>query len=829
MKKNIFIILIIIILQQVYSSNNKEIDLLFDNNKSIDINKNINQSNVIVIVRKIHIIGKTKYDSHFISNLSGIFPGESINIGGKQIDNVIHKLWKSNLFKNISIYKKDIDGNLVDLFFELEDLVQIHEVKVKGIKKDQFTTIKKIKTGDHISDNMIQNIKNDIQEYYKNKGFNEINIKNKIIKNENGNLLYIDVDKGKKIGIEEIFFEGNQVFSKKELLNFMVQTKKIFYIPIIGTPNFVQENIIKDLKNITDKYESKGFLDAKVFLDSVWKKSSGNYGIKIKIFEGNEYHLGDINILGNKKIETDDLKKIFFYKKGDIYNKIEIKKNVFNYSSPSILSTYLNLGYLFVNIKLIEKKIIEHKINLEIQVEENNPVYINKVNISGNSITKDHVIRRELETYPGELFSPKKIKESLSHLIGLNIFEKVYPEIIPNKKNSILDIEWHVVEKNTNEFQFHGGFGGKNMKKIIGNFKLNFGNFSLVNLFNYRGWNPIPQGDGQKLMIFSQLGKDFSSYGFSFTEPWIEKTNPISITLKGFYSINKMKNDETTKETTKIDEKQFLEKIGTSLQLNKYLTFLDPYSIMRTSIDYEKFIYKKETSSNSYHKQRQFNNLSYLISLERMSTEPNIIFPFVGSKIQLNSIFTLPYSIIFNNEKNKWMEYYKFKIIFSWYKKIITNVVLRLGGEFGYMGFYKNLDYSNELYSFQKFYMGGMRNRSFGSDKDFIPLRGYSTHFKYNIPSNGGVIYDKLVLETRYLIKDFPNLKIWTNFFLEGGNLNSSYKEFHLLTMNKSFGIGIRFFWTLIGLVGVDFGYPIDNIIGQKSKWKTHFVIGKDL
>ncbi len=802
-----------------------------------EISSIIKNKNTFFLVREIHVIGKTKYDSRFISELSGISPGESVDDSGIKTDHAIRKLWKSNLFRKISIYKKNVYKNEIDLFFELEDLEEIHEIKVKGIQKNQFSTIKKIKIGDRISGDLIQTVKNEIQEHYIKKGYHEIDIKSEINKDHNKNVLCLYIDKGKQIEIEEILFDGNKTIQDKELLNLMSSKTKKELISIIKKPLFVQENVRKDLKNIMNQYKTMGFIDVQVDLNSVWKKKSGNYGIKIKITEGKKYYLGNVHILGNKKLKTDLLNKIFFYKNGEVYNQIGVIKNILNPSSPdSILYAYLNLGYLFVNITFIEKRIFDNKIDLEIQIKENQPVYINKVIISGNSITKDHVIRRELKTYPGDLFSIDKIKYSLLHLENLNLFEKVYHEIKPNKKNGLTDIEWHVVEKNTNEFQFHGGFGGKNFRKIIGNFKLNFGNFSIRNIFNWKLWNPIPQGEGQKLMIHSQLGKDFVSYGFSFTEPWIEKNNPTSLTLKSKYSIKKIKNEEDlyflyqVYKNTKIShkEKQFLKKIGVSVDLNKSLTFLDPYSKILTSIDYEKFLYKNENSSE-LDKKRKINNLSYLISLQRFSTKPDMIFPFQGSNIQLNSVFTLPYSVMIKNHK-EWIEYFKLRIIFFWYRKIMNNMILKTGGELGYLGQYND---SKELFSFQKFYMGGGHSNLLESkfyDQDHIPLRGYSS--KDSILNNGGTVYNKLILEIRYLIKNLSNLKIWTTCFMEGGNVSDSYQKFNPLILNKSFGFGFRLFFPPIGFLGIDLGYPIDHdlVHGFRiSKWKTHFIIGKDL
>ncbi|WP_238786128.1 outer membrane protein assembly factor BamA [Blattabacterium cuenoti] len=825
--------------QKVYSDS---FSVNYDNHENFlspNSHKEKKEKNISFIVREIHVIGKTKYDSFFISELSGISPGELVNIYGVKTDDAIKKLWKSNLFRKISIYKKNIGENEIDLFFELEDLEEIHEIKIKGIEKDHQVDniIKKIKIGDKIPGYLIKNVENDIQEYYKKKGYYEIDIKNQIEKNyKNKNILCFYINKGKKIEIEEILFSGNKIIQNKELLDLMIETKKNFFFLFSKKPLFIKENIKEDLKNITYKYQSIGFIDVQVLLDSIWRNKTGNYGIKIKIIEGKKYYLGNVGILGNKKLETDFLKKIFSYKKGDVYNKIGIRNNIINYSD-SILYAYLNLGYLFVNINLIEKKILNDQIDLEIQIDENKPVYINKIVILGNYRTKDHVIRRELKIFPDDLFSIKNVKYSLFQLENLNLFEKVYYEIKPNKKNGLVDIEWHVLEKNTNVLQFYGGFGGKNFRKIIGNFKLNIGNFSLGNVFKWNLWKPIPQGDGQKLIIHNQLGSDFSSYSLSFTEPWLEKNNSTSFTFKSQYSIKKVKNEEDLDflpevyKNTQIshEEKQFLKKIGISVDLNKSLSFLDPYSKVLTSIDYERFLYQKETSPKLYQKQR-FNNLSYLTSLQRFSTEPDIIFPFQGTEIKFNSLFTLPYSIIFKNIKNEeWMEYFKLKIILFGYHKIIDNIVLKVGGEVGYLGQYND---TKELFSFQKFYMGGVPNSFPGSyDKDHITLRGYSYKDK-KIKNSVGTIYNKLVLEIRFLIKNLSNLKIWTICFLEGGNVSNSYQEFNPLVMNKSFGFGFRLFWSPIGFLGFDFGYPInnDNIthVFDKSKWKTHLIVGKE-
>ncbi|AWU43991.1 hypothetical protein DM815_00415 [Blattabacterium sp. (Cryptocercus kyebangensis)] len=789
-------------------------------------------------------MGKTKYDRDFISNLSDIYPGNRISLPSRKVDQAIKKLWKSHLFGKIFIYKKNrpsSNPNEIDLFFDLEDLIEVHKINVKGTGIIRFYSIEKIKSGDKISEDSIQIIKNDIKNYYIKKGYNEISIKSKWNIYDGKNILNIYVDKGKKIEIEDILFDGNNLFSKEELLNLMVKIRKKFFIPIIGNPfYFSHENIKEDLKNIRHKYQSMGFLDVQVILDSIWKNNSGNYGMKIKISEGNKYFLGNVNFVGNTIIKTDLLKKFFSYKTGDVYDKVGIDKNIFSseYES-SILSQYLNIGHLFVKIIPIEKRMENNKIHLEIKIEENKPVYINKVNISGNTTTKDHVIRRELTTYPGSLFSPKKIKFSILRLVDLNLFDnsKIHPLIHQNKENNTLDIEWRIIEKNSNQIQIHGGYGGDD---LIGNFKLNFGNFSLSNFFKFRSWNPLPQGDGQKFFLFTKFSKDIKSYGFSFIEPWIERTSPTSLGFHLNYSKKKIKKSENVfflprffNSDTTVHE-GFTDKIEISLTLKKPLVVLDPYSKIKLSMDYEALNYNTKLFSDHNRKLR-YTNIKSLISLQRISDDPDFIFPFKGSEIELIGIFTPPYSILFKNTKRfkiYWMEFFKIKINTFWYKKIIDNIVIKVGNEFGFLGRY---DKTKILFPIQRFHMGGDKN-SFGSkieNIDHIPLRGYSSNRKNpeNIsPDDGGLIYNKSILEVRYLIKEFSNTsKFWTNLFIEGGNISDSYKTFNPLKMKKSFGVGFRIFLFPIGFFGLDISNPIDRkSFSIKSGWKTNFVIGQD-
>ncbi|WP_185850938.1 BamA/OMP85 family outer membrane protein [Blattabacterium cuenoti] len=823
---------------------------------------NKNEKTSTFTVRNIYVIGKTKYDHHFISDFFNIFPGDKIFLPGKKVDETIRKLWKKNLFKKISVYKKNRSKNEIDLFFNLEDLPEIHKINIEGsgIELHKFPIIEKIKSGDKISEDIIQNIRNEIINFYIQKGYYEISITNVIKVDNHKNILNLHINKGKKIEINNIFFHGNHYLTDNALLRIMEKTRKKNFFSCFSIRKkfvYIYENIKEDLKNIKYKYISMGFLDAKAILDSVCKNDNDNYfKLKIKIIEGKKYYLDDVNFVGNTVVKTDILKKILSYKKGDIYNKIGIENNIFDIekktSKNNITSYYLNLGFLLVKIVPIERLIDDNKISLEIQIKENKPVFINKVHIVGNTLTKDHVIRRELNTYPGDLFSPIKIKNSLFRLENLNLFDnkKTYPYLQLNNDNT-LDVEWRISEKNTNQIQLNGGYG---KDKFLGNFQLNIGNFSISDLFRMKSWKPIPQGDGQNLILSFQFGKNTQSYGLSFTEPWfsiIDKVNPTSLTLNMNYSNNKKKTDDlfllykTFSHENITNIEGFLKKKEFSINLNKPLFFIDSYSKIMLSIDYNQFYYDHHLFPNLNNGNGlKINNLNYLIAFQRFSNYPDFIFPITGSKIQFESKFTLPYSTIsmfFKIKKDKnikkslseWMEFFKVKITYSLYKEILNKTVLKIGEELGVIGKYS---INKKLFHFQKFSMGGIKNDLFSKKKieeDHISLRGYSNIGNDSItPGDGGIIYNKSVFEIRYLIKEYANVcKFWILSFIEGGSISDSYKKFNPLKMNnKSFGFGFRLFWLPIGPFGIDVGYPIvgKSSFYEKEKYKIHFIIGQN-
>ncbi len=819
------------------------------NNKKIKINKYFKGLKYLFI-KDVNIAGNTKYSKEFICKISNIYPGKFIDSYGININNAIKKLLSANIFKNVLVYTKKYYKNKIYLLFKLEDLdnyktidnVVLENNFKQNINIDQFKILNEIKHKKIVSKDIINQAIRNIEDFYKNNGYHEVEVKYNIIKNNNNNTLSFFVNIGEKIKIEKVIFDGNKKISDRKLISFFKLTPQIFSFSIIQEPInlFIENKLKSSIEKIKDEYNSIGFIDTNVFLDYVWKNINGNYGIKIKIIEGNKYYLDNINIIGNK--ELFNLSNILCYKKGDIYNKFDIKKKISDVENTSIIKYYLDNGYPFVKLYYKENIINDNKIKLNVLVKENSNYNINNIKIYGNNITNDYVIMKNIFVSPGDVFSMDKIKKSLLNLKKLGIFQDVYFNIcLKNyKEKKILDLEWHIKEKtNNSEIHLNGEMDGKN---IIGSLQLNINNFSIKNIFNWNKWGPFPQGDGQKLTIHSKLGQYLKYLGIYFKDNFIinKLYKPIDIFIKNDYSSKKLVDRDYFFYTvdyvknnikSKIDVKKNL----TSLIFTKNHFKNYPYSKMSILFNNEYSI----ILPNNKLKYNKINDFNTSILFNRDTTNNDSIYPLKGTKIVLDYTYT-PASIIHNicnklnfykkitnNNDIKWIKYSKFRINYDFFKKIGKNIVLRIGGELGIINPY---DLNEKIFPFQMFYMGGSKKYE---KYNLIPLRGYSfpeKGYEYKISEKGGTIYKKIILEIRRMIYKKSNyFKSWIDTFIEAGNIGSSYKDLTSFYMNKSVGVGVRFFWGPIGYFGIDLAYPLNLIKEDIRKCRLHFIFDKNL
>ncbi|XOD68407.1 MAG: outer membrane protein assembly factor BamA [Flavobacteriales bacterium AspAUS03] len=800
----------------------------------------------------IEIKGVTKYSKKQILDFTHLRIGEAIQIPGNRINYVIKKLWGTKLFSDVVIYANKIEDHQIYLQIYLEDLPELSSVEIRGIKKSEFEEMTKdhnIKPGTKITNDLTNTLKNDIKKYYLDKGYPDVSTTFKITKDSTRKIvLNIYIDKGPRIKIKKILFEGNKEFLESQLRNAMKHTKrKSFFAGIFKSSKYIPEKFKEDCKRIIEKYQSVGFRDARVVSDSIWKEDPKNYILKIKVEEGKRYFLGDVTFVGNTVFSTEILNRLLTYKKGDLYDLIGIQKNAIDpQNDASIVSTYLDEGYLFNKVIPVETAVKDNKVDVEIRIIEGKAASFNKVTFSGNTVTKDHIIARELGTRPGDLFSKINIKRTMFRLASLGFFEqqKIIPDIKPNPVTNTVDLEWKLTEKSASQVQLQGGYGAG---RIIGSLALTFGNFSMGNLFKGKAWNPVPQGDGQRLSVSAQAGSFFQSYGISFKEPWIGGKTPTSLTFGFNYSrtyfrdlyYNSLRGFDSSGLIPNYGQytggREFLGTIGVSVGIDKQLTWPDDYFSFSTSVNYER--YNRENTNlgiKELPKTGVLNDLNFVVSLRRISAGTDPIFPTNGSEFDLTGIFTLPYSLfnkgsLLESDKYKWLEYYKLKLHAYWYKEILGKLVVKMGGEFGFLGYYNS---AKGMPPFQRFYLGGTGLLNYRLEgRDYIPLRGYPNAGDQGTisPRGGGVVYNRLLMELRYPLVMSEIAKIWALSFFEAGNTFNDYKQYKPFELRRAVGAGVRIYMPAFGFLGFDFGYGFDRAPNVKLKWQPHFIIGRDL
>ncbi len=803
------------------------------------------------ILKDIVVDGVKKYSATQILRFTGLVKGETVDIPGQKISNAIKKLWETNSFSEVEVYVQDIQGENVILKFRLEDLKELGEVTFtgKGIGKSKNEKLAKdnnLKPGTKITQNLVSTIKTNIPQEYVKKGFADakVTIKDKVNASD-PNLVdwTIEVDKGKRIKIDRIEFEGNTDISDKKLRNkgFKETKQKRFGLKAIFKPSkFIKDKYEKDKQNLIDYYNSQGYRDATIVSDSVWRNKNNNYEIEVKLSEGKKYYIGDITFTGNTAFPTEYLERRLGYKKGDIYDAVGFNKKVGEdggkEDDSDIRSIYLNNGYLFSNVTPVEKSVNGDSINLEIRISEGEKASWNKVTWSGNTTTHDHVVLRSLRTKPGNLFAKSDIKRTYFDLAGMQFFDpqQVGQEIQPNPQDNTVDIHWSLVEKGSSQVQLQAGYGGNS---FIGTLGLTFNNFSLRNFLKFKDFKPVPQGDGQTLSIQAQAGQYFQNYGISFVEPWLFGTKPTALSVSV--------NQSLVKYSDTYGDSQKLNIFSASAGLNRLLKWPDDYFSMYTGLQYQSYNFKNYPfqfgDSTEYYGSAQ--NFSINLGLSRNSAGVDPIFPTSGSNIELTAKLTPPYSLFSKKdystmtpvEKYKLMEFYKIKMKADAYNEIIGKLVLRSTAEMGFMD-----GYNKELGAppFERYYVGGVG--LFGGrydGRELIPLRGYENASSYGgttedvTPLGGGTIYNRFSLELRYPISLNQTAKIYGLTFLEGGNVWNSWGQYNPFQLKRSAGIGVRVYMGAFGLIGFDFAYGFDKPLynNEPSGWKTHFLMNQSL
>nr|WP_148256185.1 POTRA domain-containing protein [Lacinutrix sp. 5H-3-7-4] len=821
-------------------------------------------------IADITVKGNTSFSEQTIVTYSGLRKGADISIPGEEISNAVKKLWTSNLFSDIEVYLIKVEDGAAYLEIRLSDLPELNTLKIEGVKNSKKEALIKennLQKGVKVTENLITTTKNYIQNKNRKAGFlntkvsiNTVEVQDSIEKARVNMLLY--VDRGEKVKVKDISFEGNTVISDKKLRKAMKNTKQKNFLRVLKRSKFIEADYKEDLESIINKYKSVGYRDARIVADTMSVIDKKNVALNIKIEEGEKYSFGDITFVGNTVYSDEYLKRVLRIEKGDTYNGVELAKRIADETKPDgndITNLYQDNGYLFSTINPVEISAENNVIDMEIRITEGKPVYFDKVSVVGNEKTNDHVVYREIRTRPGELYSKANVVRTVRELSQLGFFdaEQITPNFNnPNPEDGTIDMEYSVVEAGSSQIELQGGYGGGG---FIGTLGLSFNNFSIKDLFNGDAYKPIPTGDGQKLALRLQASRFYQTYSFSFSEPWLGGKKPVQFST----SLSHTKQFLYDATTGNADKDRRFNITGITFGLAKRLSVPDDYFTLSQALSFQHYNLKNYNTGLFTFGDGYSNNLSYTVGLSRNNTFNDPIFPTGGSNFNITAKFSLPYSLFngedyealseerdakldiltdetsttgqvavandriseIDQERFKWLEFYKIKFKGEWYTKLIDKFVFKSNIEFGFLGAYNQ---DRGIIPFERFFLGGDGLGSYSLDgREAVALRGYPNQALSS--GDGGTIYNKFSLELRYPITLKQSAKIYALGFLDTGASYDNFRDYNPFNLKRSAGLGVRIFMPAFGLLGIDFGHGFDPLPGQTQKngWETHFIIGQ--
>ncbi len=839
-------------------------------------------------IQAIKVVGAGSYDEKVVANYSGLYVGQRIKIPGKDFSNAIKRFWKQGLYSDVKIYATKIEGDKAWLEIAVKPRPRISSISYSGVKKkdkEDFDKSIGLTTGSQVSQNMLDRAEGIIKRTYDSNGYQNADVKISLTddpEKEGYVIVNVDVDKKEKVKIYRINIEGNDSVPARKLKHAMKDTKEKHIIPnLFKSKKFVQSNYNADKINLIDKYNEYGYRDAEIICDSVYQspKKPERVDIYIKVNEGRKYYIRNIIWVGNTVYSENLLNATLGMKKGDVYNKKQMSERLLE-DEDAVSSLYLDNGYLFFNVDPVEVNIDGDSVDVEMRIYEGRQAMINNVVISGNEAIYEHVIRRELDTKPGQLFSKSNLQRSARELAASGHWdpEKLDIRPVPDPENGTVDIIYNLEQKRNDQVELSFGYGQTGFNGTLG---LKFTNFSLRNITNKEEYKPLPQGDGQQLSLsFTTSGRSYQSAALSFMEPWLGGKRPISLSTSIFFSnqtdISTRYEDYdyadylnsgiglgsyTANSTYRYesDPDEYIRTLGASLGIGKRLKWPDDYFSL-----YYEFAYRhyklKDWEYFTLHNGHA-NNLRLGVTLARNSID-NPYYTRRGSSVSLTLQATPPYSKFIKNEKAeallmkkdegnitvpecetlkqelfKWVEYYKTEFKAKLFTPISSNqkLVLMTRAEYGFLGYYDK----NHRSPFERYYVGG--DGTSGTSSTYalttVTLRGYDNgsltprerFYAGDRSQYAGNLYSKLSFELRYPLMLEQAATIYVLAFAEAGNAWQNFKDFNPLDLKRSAGAGVRIFLPMLGLLGVDYGYGFDkDVNGRQGAHQWHIVIGQE-
>lgn len=801
------------------------------------------------IIGGVTISGTQFLDNDVLLTISKLAVGDRIEVPGEATSNAIKNLWSQGLFDNIELTVDIIKGDSIFFNIDVVERPRLTRIDLKGLSKSQTEEVRKRlneNTGKIINENLLNTTRNTISRYLREKGFlyPDINITQvKDSTEANNQILQVQVNRNKKVKAKKINFTGNKDFSNYKMHKYLKKVKQKRWWRFWGPGKFNYEKYAEGKEALLAKMRDKGYRDAVILRDSVTQLDRKNVRLDIDIYEGPKYYFGNISWSGNAKYTDEQLTKILGIEKGEEFSEEKLNKKLLGPSNTGadVSAYYMDDGYLTFQVDPVQVKVYGDTIDLEMRMYEGPQYDVNRIVLKGNDVTNDKVVRRQLQTKPGQKFSKTNIMRDIREIATLGNFDesKTSPVPKPNPGDGTVDIEYTVAEKPSDQVELSGGFGAG---RIIGTLGLTFNNFSTANLFNRKAWRPLPRGDGQKLSLRGQTsGRSYQSYSFSFSEPWLGGKKPIYFGVSAFTSMSTLGGfDPYTGREMITESTPQIRMNGVTVSLGKRLKWPDYLFQINYSLNLQQYKLRNYNSYFLFSNGTSYNiNLTQEISRNSLS-DP--IFPTSGSNLRFTVQATPPYSLLNNinyptapdHERYRWVEYHKWKFDSQWFQTIAGKLVFKAQAQFGFIGSYSSVTGTS---AFERFKLGGdgMMGFDFLQGSEVIAMRGYANGMvvpesmtnnnEITIARNSGSpIYTRYQMELRYPVMMNEQAKVFLLGFADAGNTWDQFRNFNPFKVRRTVGVGARIFLPIFGLLGIDYGHAFDPIPGiPDNQWRQPF------
>ena len=817
----------------------------------------------------ISVEGNTYYRDQQIISHAGLQKGMEVTVPGETMTNIVRRLWLQRYFEDVSITIDSLSAGRDSAFFTIrvKERPRVSSWTFSGVKSGERKDIQErvnLRRGGEFSEYVEKTTSDIIKRYFAEKGFLLCEVNAEVTRDtviRNAIRVNFAVDKGQKIKVRDINFVGNEHVSDYKLARSMKKTKSNKFYNFFNSKKFNEKEYLNDKKGALEAFNEAGYRDARIVRDSVYYVTPNRLGIDLVFEEGDKYYFRNISWTGNSVYSSDALNQVLAISKGDVYDKVTMEKRLYGGGKQTdydVSKLYRDNGYLFFQINPVETNIQNDSVDVEMRISEGKQATINDIVINGNDLTNEKVVRRQLFTRPGYLFSQSDFERSIREIASLGQFdaEAIMQQgtgwsMVPNQLDNTVDLIYNVTEKPSSQLEVSGGWGGRTFVATVG---VSFNNFSTQRFFDKSAWRPVPLGDAQNLALrFQTNGTYYTALTANFTEPWLFGKKPTSLNLGAYYTrqtnsylaLNFLNNDRQ------------MEVFGFSASLGTRLKWPDSYFVLYNGINWQSYKLTNWYSGYFIFDDGIANNINYSLSLVRNSTDQQI-YPRTGSDFSFSLQLTPPFSLFrkhdynskgervavgsykdinYNNwsskQRYKWIEYHKWKLSGATYTKLVGDLVLMTRAQFGYLGYYnRNWGYS----PFEGFLLGGDGMSGYNTyGSEVISLRGYENYSltpyepsTYNSTgyAYAGNVYDKFTVELRYPVILQPTSTIYVLGFLEGGNAWSDIRKFNPFQIKRSAGVGVRIFLPMVGLLGVDWGYGFDTTDSSKRS-QFHFVIGQ--